>query len=260
MRGRYTQSFEIFSLEMFVAFETETGFFGWMVCLQTQCFWQRRSQVLPPWRRVGENPGNEVVFLVGEGRGVGGSHCSNGLRSFATLGREGNWFELTFAKTSGIVSRDRRKIDQQLTGAFPEPTAACFSAPVSFSVSEVASWLFNIYFLALFRENGGKPKRFEPNLEPKQWSFVRRAWMGAATDIVPEMIDAFFMTLVLWTNYYLTAFAMKANKEFLPTYKPDQFQWHAIISLLSNSLSSPLADWSAASHKYEKLKCFTVIN
>ena len=79
------------------------------------------------------------MFLVGEGRGVGGSHCSNGLRSFATLGREGNWFELTFAKTSGIVSRDRRKIDQQLTDAFPEPTAACFSAPVSFSVSEVAS-------------------------------------------------------------------------------------------------------------------------
>ena len=85
-RGSYTQSFEIFSLEIFVAFETETGFFGWMVCLQTQCFWQRRSQVLPPWRRVGENPGNEVVFLVGEGRGVGGFHCSNGVRSFATLG------------------------------------------------------------------------------------------------------------------------------------------------------------------------------
>ena len=79
------------------------------------------------------------MFLVGEGRGVGGSHCSNGVRSFATLGGEGNWVELTFAKTSGIVSRDRGEIDHQLTGAFPEPTAGCFSAPVSFSVSEVAS-------------------------------------------------------------------------------------------------------------------------
>ena len=47
------------------------------------------------------------MFLVREERGVGGFHCSNGVRSFASLGREGNWVELTFAKTSGVVSRDR---------------------------------------------------------------------------------------------------------------------------------------------------------
>jgi len=38
-----------------------------------------------------------------------GFHCSNGVRSFATLGTRGNWVELTFAKTSGTVIRDRRK-------------------------------------------------------------------------------------------------------------------------------------------------------
>ena len=42
--------------------------------------------------------------------------CVFGLRAdvskFPILEKEGNWGELTFAKTSGTVTRDNEKIDQ----------------------------------------------------------------------------------------------------------------------------------------------------
>ena len=48
--------------------------------------------------------------------------------------REGNWTELTFAKTSGFDTWAREKIGQQLTGAIPETITERISAPISFSV------------------------------------------------------------------------------------------------------------------------------
>ena len=51
--------------------------------------------------------------------------------------RQGNWTELTFAKTSGTVTKDREKIGQQLSSTspvtIPESIGQPISAPVAFS-------------------------------------------------------------------------------------------------------------------------------
>ena len=60
------------------------------------------------------------------------------LNSSPLSKREGNWNELSFAKTSGTVTGDREKIGQSLSGAclvtIPERIAERFSAPISFSL------------------------------------------------------------------------------------------------------------------------------
>ena len=54
-----------------------------------------------------------------------------------------NWAELTFAKTSGMVTRERDKKDQSVNRAspvtIPEIIAGRISAPVSFSFLLVAN-------------------------------------------------------------------------------------------------------------------------
>ena len=60
------------------------------------------------------------------------------LNSSPLSKREGNWNELSFAKTSGTVTGDREKIGQSLSGAclvtIPERIAERISAPISFSL------------------------------------------------------------------------------------------------------------------------------
>ena len=57
---------------------------------------------------------------------------------------DGNWAEVTPAKTSGAVTRNREKIGQWLTGAspvaIPETTAGNISAPVPFFLK----WQFSL--------------------------------------------------------------------------------------------------------------------
>ena len=50
--------------------------------------------------------------------------------------KEGNWVELTFAKTCGTVTRDREKnwpIADRYLVTMPETIVGCISAPVPFS-------------------------------------------------------------------------------------------------------------------------------
>ena len=50
--------------------------------------------------------------------------------------KEGNWVELTFAKTCGTVTRDREKnwpIADRYLVTIPETIVGCISAPVPFS-------------------------------------------------------------------------------------------------------------------------------
>ena len=73
-----------------------------MVYLQTQCFWQRRSRRCSPSVETGRREPWErgcVFDRRGEGDwGIGGFHCSNGVRSFATLGTRGKLGRVDFRK------------------------------------------------------------------------------------------------------------------------------------------------------------------
>ena len=57
--------------------------------------------------------------------------------------REGNWAQLTFAKTSGTVIRDMENVGQSYTGVspvtIPETTAGRISVHVPFFVSKVTN-------------------------------------------------------------------------------------------------------------------------
>ena len=105
--------------------------------------------------------------------------------------RQGNWTELTFAKTSGTVTKDREKIGQQLSSTspvtIPESIGQPISAPVAFSFLKWRTIISQpMWRTIICRPMSGHPRR--------SWN---SGFVFYAVDSAFHLLDSGFLSVAL---------------------------------------------------------------